>query len=110
MGPRSALGTLILVWALVAGAIMLARGLSRRPGAGLVQAYVLNLGLLHWLAAALYLLPWYANHDPNVVALGLQQGTYAVVGFGVGSLLLAPMFARSAGGAATGVARGASEP
>src|SRR5258708_89266 len=90
MGPSSALGTLILVWALVAGAIMLARGLTPRPGAGLVQAYLLNLGLLHWLAAALYLLPWYTNHDPDVVASGLQQSLYAVIGFGIGAVLVAP--------------------
>jgi hypothetical protein len=39
----------------VAGLILLIRGTSKLPGVGLVQAYVLNLGLLHWLAAALYL-------------------------------------------------------
>jgi hypothetical protein len=110
MAPSSSLGTWVAAWAVIAGCILLTRGTSRRPGAGLVQAYVLNLGLLHWLAATLYLLPWYTNHDPDVVALGLQQGTYAVLGFGVGSLLLAPFFARGVGGAAARVAHGAVEP
>ena len=75
-----------------------------------MQAYVLNLGLLHWLAAALYLLPWYTNHDPDVVALGLQQGTFAVLGFGVGSLLLAPLFGRATANVAARPVRGMLEP
>jgi hypothetical protein len=75
-----------------------------------VQAYLLNLGLLHWLAAALYLLPWYTNHDPVVVALGLQQATYGVLGFGLGSLVLAPMFGRAGNGVAANMSRAAIEP
>ena len=62
------MGTWLVVWASAASLIFILRGTSRAPGVGLVQAYVLNLGLLHWLAAALYLLPWYTNHDPDVVA------------------------------------------
>ncbi|MDQ6672218.1 MAG: hypothetical protein M3069_15990, partial [Chloroflexota bacterium] len=107
MAPSSSLATWVVVWAIIAGGILLIRAASHRPGAGLVQAYVLNLGLLHWLAATLYLLPWYTNHDPDVVALGLQQGTFAILGFGVGSLLLAPFFAREA---ARSPARGPFEP
>jgi hypothetical protein len=91
MPPSSSLPNWLIVWAIVAGGIFVVRAVGRRPGAGLVQAYVLNLGLLHWLAAALYLLPWYTNHSPDVVALGLQQSTYAVIGFGVGSVLLTPL-------------------
>jgi len=100
VAPSASLPLWVLVWAVLGGSILLIRGASQRPGAGLVQAYILNLGLLHWLAAALYLLPWYTNHDPDVVTLGLQQGTYAVLGFGIGSLLVAPLFGRGAAGAA----------
>jgi hypothetical protein len=91
--PSASLANWLLVFAIVAACIFVIRGSTGRPGAGLVQAYVLNLGLLHWVAAALYLLPWYTNHDPDVVTLGLQQGTFAVLGFGLGSLLLAPAVA-----------------
>jgi len=90
------LGTLIAVWAFIGGLILLIRTISRRPGAGLVQAYVMNLGLLHWVAASLYLLPWYTNHDPGVVAAGLRESLWAVTGFGVGSILLAPLMGSSA--------------
>jgi hypothetical protein len=104
------LGAWLVVWAFVAGLIFLIRGTSRLPGVGLVQAYVLNLGLLHWLAAALYLLPWYTNHDPDVVAAGVQQSTYAVFGFGIGSVLLAPGLGLVAGGLAARAAVRPSEP
>jgi hypothetical protein len=107
--PSASLGSRVMLWAAIAVCILLIRAISRRPGVGLVQAYVLSLALLHWLAATLYLLPWYINHDPNVVALGLEQSTYAVLGFGVGSLLLAPMLARSAARLSR-TARGATEP
>jgi hypothetical protein len=108
--PSSSLGNWVVVWAITVGLIFVVRGMSSRPSAGLVQAYLLNLGLLHWVAATLYLLPWYTNHDPDVVALGLEQSTYAAIGFGVGCLLLAPGLGRAARGAAARVPRAASEP
>jgi hypothetical protein len=110
MSPSDSLGTWVAIWALVAAAIFVIRGTSKLPAAGLVQAYVLNVGLLHWLAATLYLLPWYTNHDPDVVTLGLEQGTYAIIGFGVGSVLLAPMFVRAARGAVGRSPKPAAEP
>jgi hypothetical protein len=86
------LGNWLAVWALTATVILIIRSASRLPGAGLIQAYLLNLGLLYWVGALLYLLPWYTNHDPDVVLAGLQQSTYAVIAFGIGSVVLAPWF------------------
>src|SRR4030081_951815 len=96
--PSAALANWLAVFAVVAACIFFIRGTSGRPGAGLVQAYVLNLGLIHWLAASLYLLPWYTNHDPDVVTLGLQQSTFGLIGFGIGSVLVAPAVRLAAGG------------
>ncbi|MBV8713454.1 MAG: hypothetical protein JO020_02115 [Chloroflexi bacterium] len=84
------------VWALTAVLILVIRSASRLPGSGLIQAYLLNLALLYWIGAALYLLPWYTNHDPDVVLAGLQQSTYAVIAFGIGSVILAPWLTRAA--------------
>ena len=109
MTPDPTFDTWVAVWALSAGVILLIRTASRLPGAGLVQAYLLNLALLYWLAAALYVLPWYTNHDPGVVLAGLQQSTYAVIGFGVGSVVLAPWFSPAAR-AAIRSARRSAEP
>jgi hypothetical protein len=104
------LGNWLAVWAVIASLIFLIRGTRRLLVVGLVQAYVLNLGLLHWLAAALYLLPWYTNHDPDVVVAGLQQSTYAVIGFGVGSVLLAPALGLVSQGSAARLTARLSEP
>jgi hypothetical protein len=53
--------------------------------AGLILAYALQLVILHWLAAVLYLLPWYEYLDESVVLAGLQQSTYAIVGLTMGA-------------------------
>jgi hypothetical protein len=60
-------------------------------GAGLVLAYLLNLWLIHWVAAALYVIPGYAFYEPEVVAIGLKQSTIAAGAFCLGSVVLAPL-------------------
>jgi hypothetical protein len=74
-----------------AGVILLTRTHGRLAGVGLVAAYLLNLGLNHWLAAAIYLQPTYSRFDPDVVAIGFQQSLFAVIGFGLGCVVVAPM-------------------
>jgi len=63
-------------------------------GAGLVISYVLQLWVIHWLAAAIYALPWYADSADVPIRLGLEQSTYAVAGFAVGASLLVPFLTR----------------
>lgn len=63
-------------------------------GVGLVFAYMLSLWTLHWVAAPLYLLPWYHYQDDYFVRLGFEQSTYAVIAFGCGSLVLTPLVSR----------------
>jgi predicted membrane channel-forming protein YqfA (hemolysin III family) len=99
-----------MVWILTATAIFLSRWRRKASGAGLVLAYVLNLWLIHWPAALIYLLPWYAYQDPHVVELGFQQSTYAIVAFGAGSVLLAPFALRLFGRPAPEVARRVPDP
>lgn len=48
----------LLVW-LVTAAYILVRHWRSQLGTGLVFTYVLSYGAIHWLAAAIYLLPWY---------------------------------------------------
>src|SRR5438552_7867338 len=62
-------------------------------GAGLVISYVLQLWVIHWLAAVIYALPWYLPADLPM-ALGLQQSTYAIAGFAVGSAIIVPSIVR----------------
>ncbi len=64
---------------------------QRREGAGsgLVISYVLQLWLIHWLAAVIYAFPWY-NRPSEAMALGLEQSTYAIAGFALGSTAVLP--------------------
>jgi hypothetical protein len=79
----------LVVWVLVIGAVQLIRWRRGGVGGGLVMAYVVNLWLIHWPAAAVYVLPWYAPTDGDIVAAGFLEATYAIVAFGIGSALLA---------------------
>jgi hypothetical protein len=86
----SQLATLLLIWMGAVVALAVGRSWRRTPGTGLVLAYVLNLWLIHWVAPALYLLPWYQGFDHRIVEAGLQQSTFAVVAFAFASLVLTP--------------------
>src|SRR6266576_2208125 len=59
-------------------------------GVGLVLAYALQLWVIHWLAPAMYALPWYGPPTPILMA-GLQQSTYAILGFGIGATMVVPL-------------------
>src|SRR5689334_644020 len=76
----------------MAGAAVIVAAQWRRPGmaAGLTLAYVINLGTIHWLGAAIYLFPWYSNYSPDVVEIGFRQSTWAIIGLAIGSALIAP--------------------
>src|ERR1044071_7609397 len=59
-------------------------------GTGLVISYILQLWVIHWLAGAIYALPWYLPAD-SAMSLGLAQSTYAIAGFALGSAIILPM-------------------
>jgi hypothetical protein len=103
VNPRDSLGTWVLVWTLTAALILIVQMHKRSPGAGLLLAYLATLALNHYAAATIYLLPGYRNFEPDIVAVGFQQATFAVIGLAVGSLILAPIMGVS--GKASGVAR-----
>jgi hypothetical protein len=94
MQPSASLGIWVVLWAAIAGLVVLVRMGSRTAGVGLVTAYLLDFAMNHWLGGAIYLQPEYARSDPNVVAIGFQQATFAVAAFGLGSLLLGPILVR----------------
>jgi hypothetical protein len=63
-------------------------------GVGLVLAYALQLWVIHWLAPAMYALPWYGPPTPVLMA-GLQVSTYAILGVAIGSAVIAPLLRRA---------------
>ena len=80
----------LILWLAPLVVIVLARVRGKMAGTGLVVAYLVQLGLIHWVAPVLYTLPWYRGMDPHVVEAGLVQSLYAVCAFAFGSAILAP--------------------
>jgi hypothetical protein len=76
----------------MAGAVIIVATQLRTNGmvAGLMLAYLINLGTIHWLGAAIYLFPWYANYSPGVVESGFRQSVWAIIGLAAGSAVVAP--------------------
>jgi hypothetical protein len=77
----------IAVWFLI-GVALVAGRLRTKAGVGLVSAFGLQMLILHWLAAAIYVLPWYWNLDLRVVFAGLRESTWAMAGFTIGVLAI----------------------
>lgn len=88
----------VIIWAIVIVIVVADRWRKGVVGAGLPAVFLLNLWLIHWPAAVIYLLPWYLDYtDPyndSLVKIGFQQSAYAVMSFAVGGVFLAPLFMR----------------
>src|SRR5207245_122029 len=95
MEDTTTLAIWLIVWIIALGAMVIWQWRRGASGVGLVVAYGLNLWLIHWVATALYLLPWYSNFNPTDVFAGLKQSTYAILALGVGSMVIAPLLMRS---------------
>ena len=76
--------------------------LIKKTSCGILFAYLTYFGILHWLAATFYQIPWYSYFEPRWVLNGLRESTFAALGIAIGSLILAPLllcvlpFARTA--------------
>src|SRR4029453_3154064 len=73
---ESALTGWVTVW-LIAALWTLARH-WRGASAGLVFTYVLSLAVIHWLAPAMYLLPWFDNVRIDLTLAGLRESLFAI--------------------------------
>ena len=71
------------------GAYLFMRHWRDEAGVGLLFTYILTFGLLHWLAPALFLLPWYDVPGLDLTVEGLGESTLAMVAFAVGAELAA---------------------
>jgi hypothetical protein len=73
------------LWLVAVGVIVF---MQRRSAisSGLMLGYALNMFVLHWIGAAIYMLPWYWNSDLGIVLDGLRQSTFAMAGLAAGSV------------------------
>ena len=77
------LGIWLLVW-MVTAAYLLVRHWGAGRSTGLVLTYVLSYGTMHWLAAALYALPWYSAPGVDATAIGLFVATIGMIALAAG--------------------------
>jgi hypothetical protein len=92
MIERSDLTPWLIAWIAIMAFVLWGQRKDGR-GAGLVISYVLQLWVIHWLAASIYALPWYWLPDPPMME-GLKQSTIAIAGFAVGSTVILPFLVR----------------
>ncbi|MGQ0737267.1 MAG: hypothetical protein ACT4QD_26920 [Acidobacteriota bacterium] len=74
----------VWLWLAVAG-YMLARHWRAGAGVGLVLTYVLSSVAIHWLAGAMYLLPWYTRGSLELTAVGLRESTIGLIALALGA-------------------------
>lgn len=85
----------LLIWIGATVFMILFRLRKKMTGMGLVFGYCLSLWTLHWLAATIYIMPWYTyawtaiwykGFTPEWVEIGFRESTYAIVAFSLGSV------------------------
>lgn len=78
---------LVLIWLVVAAALVFWRWRVSR-GLGLFVAFVVSLSSLHFLAATIYVLPWYAGLDRGFIQTGLFIALEGLGGFAIGAVVM----------------------
>lgn len=103
MVDRSDLGPWLVLWGVISAATVAVQWSRRSPSVGLPLAYLLSLSMIHLLGGVIYALPWYepqgayllqAGATATQVATGFVTSAYGVLGFGLGSIFLAPWMVR----------------
>jgi len=84
------------LWLGLAALIVTVHWYRRQSYSGLVIAYLLTFGLVHWIGAAMYIFPGSdLLRTYSLTLSGFKQCVYAMAGFAAGSLILAPLLKSS---------------
>jgi hypothetical protein len=81
-------------WWLATALYLLIRNWRAGWGVGLIFTYVMSFAAMHWLAGAVYLLPWYTRGNLELTAAGLRESTLGLIALAVGSELARPLLRR----------------
>jgi hypothetical protein len=85
------LQTWVVLW-LATALYLLVRHWRAGRGVGLIITYVMSFAAMHWLAGAMYLLPWYTRGDLTLTAVGLRESTVGIIALAVGAEAAAAWF------------------
>ncbi|AFY34222.1 hypothetical protein [Calothrix sp. PCC 7507] len=85
----------LFIWIVVMGLVIHKQWDKKVPSVGLPLLFLLSLSIIHWFGGMIYVFPWYKSHieeiAPTDVSVGFHQSVYGVIGFGLGSIILAPL-------------------
>jgi hypothetical protein len=104
MENRSELVPWVIIWAVICALVIRNQWISKVPSAGLPFAYLLNLSMIHWVGGLIYTFPWYIPTSQYLiqsgvsyanVAAGFKESVYGVIGFAIGSVVVAPWLYRN---------------
>ena len=98
MEDNSHLAFWAVVWLIVIAVVIIKQWRDRATSAGISFSFLLNLWVIFWPGAVVYLLPWYLLYEQgdnlNLVEAGFQQSAYAAISFAAGTVILAPFLMR----------------
>ena len=82
---------LIWIWPVALALFYFLRAKLKVNGVGLVSVYLVNFGALYGIGSVVQLLPAFRGSGIKETAIGLEQSTYGLFGFLVGSMAIAPV-------------------
>lgn len=98
MENRSELIIWLVIWVAICASVVRDQWSRKVPSVGLPLAYLLSLSMIHFFGGLVYALPWYkpkgayllqAGASYAQVSAGFIESVYGVMGFGLGSTILA---------------------
>jgi hypothetical protein len=104
MDYRAELVKWLCIWVVVCALVIRNQWNPRLPSVGLPFAYLLGLSMIHWFGGLIYSFPWYSPRNAYLIQSGVSlanvtagfvASAYGVVGFGLGSIVLAPWVLQS---------------
>ncbi len=104
MENRSELIIWLVIWVAICAAVIRDQWSRKIPSVGLPLAYLLSLSMIHFFGGLIYALPWYdaksaylmqSGSSYSQVSAGFLQSVYGVMGFGLGSTILADWILRT---------------
>jgi hypothetical protein len=96
MEARSDFYPYLAVWAALIAGLVGYMWRSRRGSAGLVLGYVFQLWMYYWVGGLIHSFPWSELPQSDLVFLGFQQATWALLAFLAGAALARGIFRRQA--------------
>lgn len=98
MENRSELIIWLVIWVAICASVVRDQWSRKVPSVGLPLAYLLSLSMIHFFGGLIYALPWYNAKSAYLlqsgasyaqVSAGFIESVYGVMGFGLGSTILA---------------------